>query len=76
MNHRAAMERVKAYPRYLRYSTKNYSAKFACLVCGREVWQSLNYLGSRVLVCNSGKAEKINKAEWETEKEMTAESVV
>lgn len=49
------MERVKPYAQNMRYSTKNWSAKFRCPSCGREVWQSLNFLGSRTLVCDGAR---------------------
>jgi rubredoxin len=36
----------------LRYSFKNWSDKFVCPACGKSKRQSLNFLGSRVLVCD------------------------
>ena len=36
----------------LRYSFKNWSDRFKCPVCEKSKRQSLNFLGSRVMVCD------------------------
>jgi hypothetical protein len=57
--HTEIMERVKPYSGInLRYSTKNWSAKYRCPICGREIWQNLNFLGNRELMCVNGKSER------------------
>lgn len=38
-------------PENLTYCGRSYRARFRCPICGRTVWQNLNYLGQRLLVC-------------------------
>ena len=42
----------------IRYNGKSYDKKYHCPECGRETWQNLNFLGSRVLMCNGSKITK------------------
>jgi predicted RNA-binding Zn-ribbon protein involved in translation (DUF1610 family) len=59
--HEAKMERVKPFALNLRYGYKNYSALFKCPVCGREIWQSLNYASGHDVMCINGKRKLIKK---------------
>ena len=40
------------------YVYKGWKSKFTCPVCGREVWQHLNFLGGRDVICNGDKITK------------------
>lgn len=37
------------------YCYRGWKSKFECPVCGKTCMQNLNFLGSRVLVCNGVK---------------------
>jgi hypothetical protein len=52
------MVRVKPYPQNSYYVGNGWKAKFSCSCCGREVWQHLNFLGQRQMVCNGRKIVK------------------
>lgn len=43
------------------YVGKGYKSKFTCPTCGRSMWQHLNFLGQRTLVCNGEKFTKESK---------------
>lgn len=36
----------------MRYHYKNWSAAFACPICGRLGWFNLNWLGPRKILCD------------------------
>lgn len=57
-NHNVEMERVKS-PFAVQYVGKGYKSQFICPVCGRKVWQHLNYLGNKRLHCKAGKIIKV-----------------
>lgn len=57
------------------YSSKNYSVAFKCPTCGRTQRQSLNFLGSKVMVCDGEKMHKVARWEWRQEQEMLANGV-
>jgi predicted RNA-binding Zn-ribbon protein involved in translation (DUF1610 family) len=52
------MVRVKPFNENLRYSSKNWSAKFECPDCGSVKWINLNFLGRRKAYCVGGKLVK------------------
>lgn len=45
----------------LRYSFKNWSDEFVCPTCGGSRRQSLNFLGSRAVVCDGESIKLVKK---------------
>lgn len=40
------------------YVGKGWKSEFTCPTCGRKVWQHLNFLGQRKMICNGDKITK------------------
>lgn len=39
-------------PMDTQYTGKGWTSRFRCASCGRTFWQSLNFLGRRIPLCN------------------------
>ena len=50
------MKRLYTHDRYV---GNGWKSMFKCQDCGREVWQALNFLGRRKMICNGVKISKI-----------------
>jgi len=46
------------------YNGKTYSMRFTCHVCGKHQRQALNWLGTKVLVCDGEKFHKVERTLW------------